>query len=259
MKNPLKREESSIPAELPLERALKQARADLTQSRAELSNNAAKLELLMSEHRAEQDRAKAKCVRIERSLRNQVEAGTTRCLSGDATQLASLVLAGADLEAVIADDRQHLDQIYNRYRGPEGGSESDFADDLSLMKHFDSERATVSVLREAILLQKRSEAALRRSAMAKFAHTINEARGELAKKVLAGLKEAQRFATEDSRITEGLGLQPDETEFLRPKPAPANIVSFELVEWLFDMVTQKLIRAEDLGGLRLTAPQNPRS
>jgi len=252
MKNPLKREESSNHAERPLEQALKQARIGLTESRRELSNTTAKLELLMSEHQEELQKARSKCARIERSLQSQVEQGTMRCLSGDAGQLAELVLAGADLESVISDDRQHLEPMYSRYRA--GSDHSDFADDLFLLKSFDFERAAIMVLREAVLSHKRSEAALRRSAMVQFARTIDEARAELARKFLRALKDAQQFSEEDSRITEGLGLRPEEVELLRPKPSPPSIVNFEVVEWLFDMVSQKLIRAEELGGLRLTAP-----
>src|ERR1700692_1618418 len=130
MKNPLKRQESStdnktgfcIP-ERSLEHALSQARIALAESRGELSNTAAKLDLLMSEHQAQLERTKSRCTRIDRRLRDQIEAGPMTCLSGHPNQLANRVLAGADLESVVAADRQHLEPMYSKYRG----ENSDFA------------------------------------------------------------------------------------------------------------------------------------
>jgi hypothetical protein len=238
------------PEALSLEPVLNKARLALSQSRGELANTTAKLERLMSEHQIELQSARVRCVRVADSFRKLIEAGTIRYLYGDAQQLAGLVLAGDDLESVVSNDRLQLEPLYAAYSGPD----SDFNDDLLTMKHWDWERAAVEVLRQAILLSKRSEAALRRSAMVQFALTIAEARGALARRFLSALKEAQQLMTEDSRITEGLELQPDEIELLRPKPFPTNIPSPELIEWLFDMVGQKLIRAEDLGGLQLTTP-----
>jgi hypothetical protein len=206
----------------------------------------------MSEHQIELQSARMKCARISNTFRRLIEGGTIRCLYGDARQLAQLVLAGEDLESVVSNDRRQLESLYGAHH--KKADDSDFEDDLLVMKHWDWERAAVEVLRHAIILQKGSEAALRRAAIVQFALTISEARGALARRFLGVLKEAQQLMAEDSRITEGLGLQPDEIELLRPKPFPTNIPSSELIEWLFDLVSQKLIRAEDLGGLQLTAP-----
>jgi hypothetical protein len=238
--------------DLSLEPVLKKARLALSQSRGELANSTAKLERLMSEHQMELQSARVKCARISNSFRRLVEQGTIRCLYGDARELAQLVVAGEDLESVVSNDRRQLESLYGAHH--KKADDSDFEADLLVMKHWDWERAAVEVLKHAIVLQKQSEAALRRSAMVQFAQAIAEARGALARRFLVALKEAQQLISEDSRITEGLGLQPEEIEMLRPKAFPRNLPSSELIDWLFEMVSQKLIRAEDLSGLQLTAP-----
>lgn len=244
--------------DLSLEPVLKKARLALSESRAQLTNTILKLERLMAEHQIALQAARIKCERISNAFRRIVESQNIRCLYGDASQLAQLVLAGDDLESVVSNDRRGLDSLYGKHYKRE--NDADFDDDLVVMKQWDWERGAIEVLKQAILLSKRSEAALRRSAIVQFAQTISEARGALAQRFIAALKDAQQLMAEDSRIVEGLGLEPAEIDLLRPKPFPKNIPSSELIEWLFDMISQKLIRPETLGGLQLTPPaQNLRS
>jgi hypothetical protein len=240
-----------------LEPLLKKARLALVESLGEFTNKASKLKQLLAEHETQLQKAKDLAARItDADLKRLVESQQGRYLIADAKQLAKLVLAapdpGAELATVISDDRGPIEK--RLYGDPNRPPERDYNDNLRLMTAWDVERAAVAILRSAILLHQVATAELRKSAMLKFAGTIAEARTSLARKFLAAMKDAQQLMTEDSRILEGLGLGHVEVELLRPKPFPAVFLSDALVDWLFDLVSQQLIGAQDLAGLRLTTP-----
>jgi len=245
MKQELKKSEDQA-----LESALNKARSVLLNSSGDVTPTLPELEKSLAEHEASLKMAGAKCSRIDASLRRVIESGSLRCLASDARDLASSVIAGVDLSKVVSEDRRALEKtVYARMQI--GDSRLDIQDDVRLMKQWDWERGAILVLQEAIRLRKQSIAALRKPAILLFCRMIGEARGALARKFLAAVKEAQELMEQESQIAETL--KPDELALVQPKPFPAKVVSNEVVEWLLAAVNQQLIRPDDLAGLHLGA------
>jgi hypothetical protein len=188
---------------------------------------------------------KTKCARLQSELKRLVDQGTMRCMEGDINALALRLIAGEDISTVVADARKGLESFYARMKA---GLTFD-REEADLVNAVDTRRAAVTILQQAVTLQKRNMAEGRKTSIVEFSLAITEARREVARQFLAALSECQKAAEQDRRFAEDL--EPEEIELLRPQPFPIRILSDDALRWLFAAASQDLIGREDLRNARV--------
>jgi hypothetical protein len=188
---------------------------------------------------------KTKCARLQAELKRLVDQGTMRCMEGDINALALRLIAGEDISTVVADARKGLESFYARMKA---GLTFD-REEADLVNAVDTRRAAVTILQQAVTLQKRNMAEGRKTSIVEFSLAITEARREVARQFLAALSECQKAAEQDRRFAEDL--EPEEIELLRPQPFPIRILSEDALRWLFAAASQDLIGREDLRNARV--------
>jgi hypothetical protein len=188
---------------------------------------------------------KTKCARLQSELKRLVDQGTMRCMEGDINALALRLIAGEDISTVVADARKGLESFYARMKA---GLTFD-REEADLVNAVDTRRAAVTILQQAVTLQKRNMAEGRKTSIVEFSLAITEARREVARQFLAALSECQKAAEQDRRFAEDL--EPEEIELLRPQPFPIRILSEDALRWLFAAASQDLIGREDLRNARV--------
>jgi hypothetical protein len=166
-------------------------------------------------------------------------------MEGDINALALRLIAGEDISTVVADARKGLESFYARMKA---GLTFD-REEADLVNAVDTRRAAVTILQQAVTLQKRNMAEGRKTSIVEFSLAITEARREVARQFLAALSECQKAAEQDRRFAEDL--EPEEIELLRPQPFPIRILSDDALRWLFAAASQDLIGREDLRNARV--------
>jgi hypothetical protein len=240
--------ETKKPEEVSAARAaiVRRAWMDRTRAMHEARSVLSGLELSLAEHSAELQKAELKMSRFSEEIRRLIYGGYTACIVEDAGLLASQMLAGKSLAAIVLEQQKLLDARYRRINFGQTGSPED---DLVAFKVWDGERAAVLILKTAVTLAKKALALTNKTSMTKFAHGVRELRIETAREFLQALRLMQTAVQTDQALAEGLDI--DELQFLRPKPFPSRILGSETVAWLLDALAEKLIQPGDLGGLGL--------
>ena len=165
--------------------------------------------------------------------------------------LAAQLLAGKSLDVIILEEQAlpEMKRMYSSIPFVSGPNMVGGADDVGVFKEWDAERASLQILKEAILQQTKIVAATTKSAMEKFSKTVSQARVETAREVLAGIAQLRLIVEPDQELANGLG--EDEIDALRPKPFPRRLLSSDAVQWLLDCVSEKIITKEELSGLEV--------
>lgn len=240
MKNAM-RQEDARREESNTSLAFNQASLARTRSNHEQQSILTRLERQLNEHMAEMSRRKMGCSRLTEELRRQIEAGTTKCMDGDASAFGRRLIAGEELATVLLDARKGRETFYAHTKS----SLSSFdQDDVTALSAFDDERAAVMILQAALIVQRRNISEARRNSMAQFEPAIAEVRRAVAREFLAGLSLCKKAAEQDRRLVEGL--EPEEIALLRPQPLSAGILSQEAERWLFVAAGENLITQEEI-------------
>ena len=242
MKNTL-RQEDARREESPSTSSLAFNKASLAraQSNSEQKYILTRLQGQLNEHITEMSRRKMGCSRLDEGLRRLIEAGTTKCMDGDANAFGRRLIAGENLEIILPEARKGRENFYAQSKMALSPFDRDDVDVLSAL---DDERAAVMILEAAVQIQRRNISEARRNSMAQFAPAIADARRALARQILEGLSLCKKAAEQDRRLTEGL--EPEEVALLRPQPLSAGILSQEAERWLFVAAGENLITQEEI-------------
>jgi len=226
---------------------LKNASWARTCARHQEASLLSRLEGQLVEHqRALKDRAD-RCSRVQISgMGNLLRAENSRYTCGDPAQLASAVISGVELMKVVLDDQEELDRNFKVYSAIIVGQEGE---DLVLFKSWNSERAAVAILQQAIRMQKKAISAGAAGAMKQFSREVAAVRTKTARAFLSAFALLLDSVESERCLTEGL--EPDEVCLLRPRPFPAEILSDSAVQWLLSAAAEGMIRSEEIGRLRL--------
>jgi hypothetical protein len=245
VRDDVRSEESSKPTNS-TDTILKQAWLKRTKSNQTQKSILSKLQASLGVQITELAAKKMRCGRLQADLVRMIDQGTMKCMEGDIDALALRLIAGEDLVTVVSDATQGMGTFYAKVKA---SLKPDDKEDADVFEAVDFSRASVMILEQAVVLQKRNLVETHKASMAEFLPAIKEARGTIALQFLAALEECQKAAERDRLFAEGL--EPDEIQLLNPRPFPTRILSEDVLRWLFAAANEDLIRREDLHSARI--------
>ena len=118
-----------------------------------------------------------RCSRLDAVAQRLVNNGMFRCMETDAAVLAAQLLAGKNLSAIVLEE-QNMPQLKKYYASINFGAERapnvvGSSEELIILKEVDFERASIEILKVAILLQKKITADAAKAAMDNFSSIVH--------------------------------------------------------------------------------------